>query len=233
MPFPKLTPTARGVGLTVRGQNSPHQPTNPSRAAPYAHCAYQSTALPTGNWHRRTAGRRCAKRPSINYKRWYQPCLPTPRLAHGTVEYIATPRRLAVLVADVATQQTNLSQLLKGPAVRAAYNADGKPTPAAVGFARGKGVAVEALIQQTVDGVTLCVRRSQRTGLPAPTVLAEIALKLIGSLSFGKTMRWLPDDATAFSRPALVRFTAGRHRCAVPVCIAAGLPAQLRFAFGG
>jgi glycyl-tRNA synthetase len=123
------------------------------------------------------------------------------RLAHGTVQYIATPRRLAVLVADVATQQTNLSQLLKGPAVRAAYNADGKPTPAAVGFARGKGVAVEALIQQTVDGVAYVFAAVSEPGLPAPTVLAEIALKLIGSLSFGKTMRWLPDDATAFSRP--------------------------------
>src|SRR5690606_18148095 len=74
------------------------------------------------------------------------------RLTHGEVQVFATPRRLAVLVADLAPRQPDAETVVKGPPANRAYDSGGAPTPAAIGFARGKGVAVEALEVREIDG---------------------------------------------------------------------------------
>ncbi len=128
------------------------------------------------------------------------------RLSHGPVSVYGTPRRLAVLVAEVAPRQPDNESVVKGPPANRAYDSGGAPTPAAQGFARSKGVSVDALEVREIDGgryVTAVVREA---GRPAPAVLAELLPALIGKLQFDKTMRWNA-SGVAFSRP--IRWLVG------------------------
>ncbi|MGH8732366.1 MAG: glycine--tRNA ligase subunit beta, partial [Burkholderiales bacterium] len=64
-------------------------------------------------------------------------------LPHGTIKAYATPRRLALVIEALAAAQPDREVHRRGPALRAAFDAEGRPTPAALGFARSCGVAVE------------------------------------------------------------------------------------------
>ena len=67
------------------------------------------------------------------------------RLEHGEIKVFGTPRRLAVWIESLAPAQQDLTQKIKGPPADRAFGKDGTPTPAAIGFARGKGVDVKDL----------------------------------------------------------------------------------------
>jgi glycyl-tRNA synthetase beta chain len=67
------------------------------------------------------------------------------RLTHGEVKAVGTPRRLCVWARDVVAKQPDATTEALGPSVQAAFDAEGKPTAAALGFARSQGLAVEAL----------------------------------------------------------------------------------------
>ncbi len=128
------------------------------------------------------------------------------RLTHGAVSVYGTPRRLALLVAEVAARQPETEAVVKGPPANRAYDSGGAPTPAAVGFARSKGVSIDALEVRELDGgryVTAVVRDA---GRPAPAVLAELLPALIAKLQFDKAMRWNA-SGVAFSRP--IRWLVG------------------------
>ena len=86
------------------------------------------------------------------------------RIAPGApVEAYATPRRLTARLAKIAERQEDLEELVTGPPVSAAFGADGKPTPAAVGFARKQGVSVEELGRtQSAKGEYLSFLKRQR-----------------------------------------------------------------------
>jgi glycyl-tRNA synthetase len=122
------------------------------------------------------------------------------RLAHEGVTVLGTPRRLVVLAKNVAPQQPDRELTAKGPSADRAYDADGKPTKAAEGFARGKGVAVADLKTETLDGGQYVVAHIHEAGRPAAQVLAEALPGLIAGLKFGKSMRWNA-SGVAFSRP--------------------------------
>ncbi|WP_314622236.1 glycine--tRNA ligase subunit beta, partial [uncultured Selenomonas sp.] len=68
------------------------------------------------------------------------------RLAHGAVRTLGTPRRLALIVEGLAEKQEDVAEEKRGPSVQVAFDADGKPTKAAQGFARGQGVQAKALV---------------------------------------------------------------------------------------
>ena len=75
-------------------------------------------------------------------------------LAHGEVRVISSPRRLAALVADVATATDEVHEVKRGPAANIAFDADGNTTKAAQGFARKFGVAAEDLVRrEDTDGM--------------------------------------------------------------------------------
>ncbi|MFQ5409199.1 MAG: glycine--tRNA ligase subunit alpha, partial [Anaerolineales bacterium] len=74
------------------------------------------------------------------------------RLPHGDIRVYGTPRRLAVLVDAIPPQQPDSEELVRGPAVKVAFDSDGEPTKAALGFARGKGVPVQDLERREMDG---------------------------------------------------------------------------------
>ena len=113
------------------------------------------------------------------------------RLAlHAPLDGHSTPRRLVLTSARVAERQTDLEERVTGPAVAAAFDAAGQPTPAAVGFARKQGVDVPALERiEGPKGVYLAFRRRQR-GRPAPEVLPGVLAGLLRDFSFPKAMRW-------------------------------------------
>ncbi|MDP4159776.1 MAG: glycine--tRNA ligase subunit beta [Bacillota bacterium] len=122
------------------------------------------------------------------------------RLNYADMNVFATPRRLALLVAGLDEKQQDLLMEVKGPAVKAAYDAKGIPTKAALGFAKGQGVSVESLFTQEVNGVPYVFARKSETGMETPTLLPQLAMDLINSLHFPKPMRW-GDLDFRFARP--------------------------------
>ena len=121
-------------------------------------------------------------------------------LAPGSVDVMVGPRRIAILLRDVPEEQTPRENAQRGPAVEAAYDADGRPTPAAAGFARAKGVAPEALQVREESGRRFVFAVSRSEGRPTAELLPEICVKLVRDMYFPKNMRWGARDLR-FSRP--------------------------------
>ena len=134
------------------------------------------------------------------------------RLSHGGVTVGATPRRLVLHARQLAARQTALEQTVKGPPAKRAFEPDGSPTRAAIGFARSRGVDVEALQVRTIDGGEYVVAQTHTPGLPAAAVLSEALPTLIASLRFRRSMRWNATGVT-FSRP--IRWLLALHGDAV------------------
>nr|MBP7691549.1 glycine--tRNA ligase subunit beta [Anaerolineales bacterium] len=122
------------------------------------------------------------------------------RLTHGEVRVLGTPRRLAVLVKELAPSQPDRELVIKGPPAARAFAGD-LPTPAAEGFARKNNVPVTALEKRVIDNGEYVVAVVHEAGRPAAEVLGQLLPKLVAALKFEKTMRWRAGDPTAFSRP--------------------------------
>lgn len=122
------------------------------------------------------------------------------RIAHGAIETYATPRRLIVRALEVAPSQTSVEIEKTGPPVASAYDAQGNPTKAAIGFARSQGVEVSDLqIVKTAKGEQVAVRKMEQ-GRATGEVLGEIIPGLLEKITFPKTMRWMDLDVR-FARP--------------------------------
>ena len=122
------------------------------------------------------------------------------RLAHGEVRAVGTPRRLCVWARKVAPKQSDARTEALGPSAQAAYDAEGKPTPAALGFAKSQGVDVSKLKRvQTPKGERVAALKVEK-GQRAEKVLPGILEKLVASLRFRKAMRW-GDETVTFARP--------------------------------
>ena len=117
----------------------------------------------------------------------------------GSFEYYATPRRLAVLIRDIPSQQEDRSEEVKGPPVRAAFK-DGEPTKAALGFARKQGVSLEDLsIRDTPKGEFVFIQK-QIKGRQTTEILQELCPQWITGLEGRRFMRW-GDGDLRFPRP--------------------------------
>jgi glycyl-tRNA synthetase beta chain len=126
--------------------------------------------------------------------------LETARLEFGEIKTFATPRRLALAVSDVAEDQPNLRIEAMGPARHIAYDAEGKPTKAAIGFARSQGVDVNALKIVTTDKGEYLFIEKEEPGRMTTQLLAEILPRLVAGITFKKSMRWETQDIR-FARP--------------------------------
>jgi len=122
------------------------------------------------------------------------------RLAHGEVRIYGTPRRLVAVVDDLAPRQPDRTLVIKGPPADRAFDADGKPTKAGEGFARGKGVRVEDLEVREMDGGRYAAAVVDEEGRGAGDVLAEALPGLVAAIKFDKPMRWNA-SGVYFSRP--------------------------------
>lgn len=121
--------------------------------------------------------------------------LEVARLEHGPIRALATPRRLAAVVADLPESQEERKRVVVGPPARVAFDDGGEPTKAAMGFARSQGVGVSDL---TIVDDYVRVEVTDE-GRPAAEVLPECLVNAIASIGFPKTMRWGP--AERFARP--------------------------------
>jgi len=122
------------------------------------------------------------------------------RLDHGPIATYGTPRRLAIVVNDVDDRQEDVVEEIKGPPAQAAFDAQGNPTQAAVGFASSRGVELSALEVRTVDEGEWVFARVSRPGQPATEVLPQLLKQATEQLSFPKTM-WWAEVGFRFARP--------------------------------
>lgn len=122
------------------------------------------------------------------------------RLSFGTIRTIGTPRRLVVLVEQLATHQAAAVKETMGPSKTVAFDQAGQPTKAAVGFATGQGIPVEKLEIRSIPKGEYVFAVKQEPGQAATTALAQQLPKLIGSLSFPKAMHW-NQTGVRFARP--------------------------------
>jgi len=126
--------------------------------------------------------------------------LDSARLEFGEIRTFATPRRLALVVDGVAEEQPMLRTEAVGPARRIAYDAEGQPTKAAIGFARGQGIDVADLkLIETEKGEYLLAEKEE-AGRPTSELLTAMLPRLIAGIPFKKSMRWKDLDVR-FARP--------------------------------
>ena len=121
-------------------------------------------------------------------------------LTFGKIEWFAAPRRLAVKVLNLATQQPSKEIEKRGPAVSAAFDTDGKPTKAAEGWARGCGITVEQAERIATDKGEWLVHRAKIEGQPTKNLLNDIVANALAKLPIPKPMRWA-DKTVQFIRP--------------------------------
>jgi len=118
--------------------------------------------------------------------------LAAARLAHGSITAMGSPRRLAVSVRAVAERQPDLKERVVGPPAGAAFDKDGNPTKAAIGFAQKNGVDPSTLEKAEVEGKKgqYVIATRFAAGKPAMEVLPALASDLIAALPWPKSMRW-------------------------------------------
>ncbi|EKF9741918.1 glycine--tRNA ligase subunit beta [Vibrio cholerae] len=126
--------------------------------------------------------------------------LATADIAHEGVTWFATPRRLALKVANLAESQPDRVVEKRGPAVNVAFDADGKPTKAAEGWARGNGITVEQAERLVTDKGEWLLFKEQVQGQQTAFVVVDMAAKALANLPIAKPMRW-GDKETQFIRP--------------------------------
>lgn len=121
-------------------------------------------------------------------------------LSFDKIEWFAAPRRLAVKVLNLATQQPSKEIEKRGPAVSAAFDAEGKPTKAAEGWARGCGITVDQAERIATDKGEWLVHRAKIEGQPTKNLLSDIVANALAKLPIPKPMRWA-DKTVQFIRP--------------------------------
>ena len=134
-------------------------------------------------------------------RRLAEACLRENRIEiTGNLRTYGTPRRLVLIGEGVSERQKDLVQENTGPPKSVAYDKEGKPTKAAIGFAQRQGVSVEELeCVNTPKGEYLYVKR-RIPGRPTRDILAEVLPKLFADISWPKSMRW-GNVGYAFVRP--------------------------------
>lgn len=122
------------------------------------------------------------------------------RLDHGEIHTYGTPRRLAIVAEDVQEQQAEAIREVKGPPAAQAFNEQGRPTPAAQGFARGKGISVQDLEVRSTNKGEFVFAVVHEPGRQLTEILPQLLQQITWDLSFPKTMRWGAGELR-FARP--------------------------------
>lgn len=126
--------------------------------------------------------------------------LDNANLSHGEVSWYAAPRRLAVKVANLSAAQADREVEKRGPAIAQAFDAEGKPSKAAEGWARGCGITVDQAERLVTDKGEWLLYRAHVKGQPAQLLLAGMVNTALSKLPIPKLMRW-GDKETQFVRP--------------------------------
>ncbi|MEY8340878.1 glycine--tRNA ligase subunit beta [Adlercreutzia muris] len=122
------------------------------------------------------------------------------RIPHGDVAIYTSPRRLIAIVDAVADQTEALEEVFRGPAAKIAFDEAGAPTKAAIGFARGKGLDVDALERRDENGTEYVYAVRSVAAQPVAALLPEVLRGIIDGISWPKSCRW-GTTREMFSRP--------------------------------
>ncbi|WP_076541758.1 glycine--tRNA ligase subunit beta [Shewanella sp. UCD-KL21] len=121
-------------------------------------------------------------------------------LAFETATWYAAPRRLAISIEHLAVAQADKVVEKRGPAVAQAFDADGNPTKAAMGWARGNGITVEQAERLKTDKGEWLLHQAKVVGVETKSLIAAMAQKSLDKLPIPKPMRW-GSNTTQFIRP--------------------------------
>lgn len=121
-------------------------------------------------------------------------------LEYADMQVYGTPRRIALLVKDLAEMQPDSQQESKGPALKAAFDAAGQPTKALLGFCRGQGIEPDAVLQKEIKGVQYVYAVKHIQGRPTAELLPAMLEEIVHKLYFPKPMRW-GNNEMRFARP--------------------------------
>ncbi|WP_298444576.1 glycine--tRNA ligase subunit beta [uncultured Ferrimonas sp.] len=121
-------------------------------------------------------------------------------LPHGNIEWFASPRRMALKISELSGQQPDKVVEKRGPAIKACFDADGNPTKAAQGWARGCGITVDQAERLKTDKGEWLLYKAQVAGKAATELLPELISQALAKLPIPKPMRWGAYD-TQFIRP--------------------------------
>lgn len=121
-------------------------------------------------------------------------------IPHGEVEVYCSPRRLIVLAHDLPEATEAKSEVFKGPSAKIAFDENGQPTKAALGFARGKGVDPSDLVVESVDGVDYVFAKTQTPSVAVKELLPDVLEGIVRGINWPKSQRW-GSESEYFSRP--------------------------------
>ncbi|MEW6719323.1 MAG: glycine--tRNA ligase subunit beta, partial [Thermodesulfobacteriota bacterium] len=135
-----------------------------------------------------------------NGSRLLEEALRKARLSFRKIDIQGTPRRLAFIVRGLSERQEARSETVLGPPKSVAFDAAGKPTKAAAGFAKSQGIAVESLSVFPTDRGEYLGFVREEAARPAREVLPKLVTEFLPSIPFRKSMRWADLDVR-FARP--------------------------------
>ena len=121
-------------------------------------------------------------------------------LSHADVHWYAAPRRLAVRINGLAAQQADKVVEKRGPAIASAFDADGKPTKAAQGWAAGCGITVDQAEKLETDKGAWLLHKAKVVGAASVSLLPEVVQQALAKLPIAKPMRW-GNSTAEFIRP--------------------------------
>ena len=139
-------------------------------------------------------------RATLQLEKLVPEALDAVRIPHGDVAVYTTPRRLIAIVADVADETEALEEVFRGPSAKIAFDPQGNPTKAATGFARGKGVDVDALERREENGVEYVFATKSIAARDVAELLPGVLEGVITGTSWPKSCRW-GTTSEYFSRP--------------------------------
>ncbi|KTC88286.1 glycine--tRNA ligase subunit beta [Legionella cincinnatiensis] len=122
------------------------------------------------------------------------------QLVYGQVKRYATPRRIAVVILGLQAEQQSQNIMRRGPALAAAYDKEGKPSSALLGFAKSCGVEVEQLTRLETEKGSWIVYETQSPGNKTKDLLPTLISQALAALPISKPMRWGSGD-DEFARP--------------------------------
>ncbi len=122
------------------------------------------------------------------------------KIPHGAIDVYTTPRRLIVIVADVPEATEASVEEFRGPSAKIAFDENGEPTKAAIGFARGKGVDAASLERRDENGTEYVYAVKHTPSVDVASLLPELLGNLITTISWPKSQRW-GSRREQFSRP--------------------------------
>lgn len=121
------------------------------------------------------------------------------RIEFKSVESFSTPRRLALRINDIASEQTTVTEEVRGPQLKNAQDHDGNWTKAAIGFTKGQGLSTDDIYTKEVKGVPYIFVKKEIVGKPTFEILPSLK-EIIASIQFPQTMRW-GSGSFRFARP--------------------------------